>query len=49
MAVNRKIDTNALVEVLGGTDDILQHYLFTNNTSSLTQSQLKSVDNYSLF
>ena len=47
MNANKKLDKDVitLMEILGGADVILQHYLSINNLSSLTPSQLKSIDN----
>ena len=38
------IQSNKLVEILGGADAVLSHYLSTNNLSSLTTLQLQKID-----
>ena len=38
------IQSNKLIEILGGTDAILTHYLSTDNLSSLTSQQLYEID-----
>ena len=38
------VDTNKLIEILGGTDAILQHYLSSNNLQQLTTKQLNQIN-----
>ena len=40
----KSLDTNAFIEILGGTDVILQHYLSSNNLSPLTSKQLPEIN-----
>ena len=41
----QSIDSNKLIEILGGSDAILQHYLSSNNLSQLTSQQLQDINN----
>ena len=40
----KSMDSNKLIEILGGSDAILHHYLSSNNQSLLTQQQLNDIN-----
>ena len=41
---HKSLNTDKLIEILGGPDAILQHYLSTNNSSTLNREQLQLID-----